>query len=144
LPNSDLSYAWRLTPNPAVERDARIRAYFFHSAGAPLTLIVRPALGAMPMRTLGVICGRRARTIGIVALTVVFVASCAHQPISAAQDAPGFLSGLLHGFLICFSLIASVFTDVRIYAFPNSGGPYDLGFCLGAAAFSGGGGASAR
>jgi hypothetical protein len=96
------------------------------------------------MRTLGVICGGRTRMIGMVALAVLFVAGCAHQPISAAQDAPGFLSGLLHGFLICFSLIASVFTDVRIYAFPNSGGSYDVGFCLGAAAFLGAGGASAR
>ncbi len=96
------------------------------------------------MHNLSVIYGHRARTIGIVALSVLFIASCAHQPISTTPDAPGFLSGLLHGFLICFSLVASVFTDVRIYAFPNSGGPYDLGFCLGAAAFLGAGGASAR
>jgi hypothetical protein len=38
----------------------------------------------------------------------------------------------------------SIFTDVRIYAFPNSGGWYDFGFFLGAASFFGGGGASAR
>jgi len=43
-----------------------------------------------------------------------------------------------------FSLIGSIFTDVRIYAFPNSGGWYDFGFFLGAASFLGGGGASAR
>jgi hypothetical protein len=54
------------------------------------------------------------------------------------------LFGLLHGFLILFSFVASLFTDYRIYAFPNSGGWYDFGFLLGAMSFLGGGGASAR
>lgn len=52
--------------------------------------------------------------------------------------------GFLHGFIIVFSLIGSIFTDVRIYAFPNSGFWYDLGFFLGASAFLGGGGAGAK
>jgi hypothetical protein len=70
--------------------------------------------------------------------------SCATQPPVAGGGPPGFLFGLLHGFLILFSFIASLFTDVRIYAFPNSGGWYDFGFLLGAMSFLGGGGASAR
>jgi hypothetical protein len=37
-----------------------------------------------------------------------------------------------------------MFTDFRIYAFPNSGGWYDFGYLLGAMGFLGGGGASAR
>jgi hypothetical protein len=74
----------------------------------------------------------------------LIVASCATQPPPAVIDPPGFLSGLLHGFLILFSFIASVFTDYRIYAFPNSGGWYDFGYLLGAMAFLGGGGAGAR
>jgi hypothetical protein len=41
------------------------------------------------------------------------------------------------GFL--FSLIASLFVDVRIYAYPNSGWWYDLGFILGVMAFYGSG-----
>jgi hypothetical protein len=49
------------------------------------------------------------------------VGSCARQPRPEAFDPPGFFSGLLHGFLIMFSFIASLFTDVRIYSFPNSG-----------------------
>jgi hypothetical protein len=53
-------------------------------------------------------------------------------------DPPGFWRGLLHGFTILFSLIASIFTDHRIYAYPNAGGWYDLGFFLGASAFLGG------
>jgi hypothetical protein len=52
--------------------------------------------------------------------------------------------GLIHGFLIVFSLIASFFVDVRIYAFPNAGHMYDLGYVLGAMLFLGGSGASGR
>jgi len=44
---------------------------------------------------------------------------------------PGFWMGLLHGFIVPGSLIASIWNDVRIYAFPNNGGWYDLGFTLG-------------
>jgi hypothetical protein len=69
--------------------------------------------------------------------------SCATQPKPQAFDPPGFFSGLLHGFLILFSFIASLFTNVRIYSFPNSGGWYDFGYLIGASMFLGGGGASA-
>ena len=79
-----------------------------------------------------------------VSLIVLLLASCASQPPPEVLNPPGFWSGLLHGFLMLFSLIGSIFTDVRIYAFPNSGGWYDFGFFLGAASFLGGGGASAR
>lgn len=83
------------------------------------------------------------------ALTVVVaalaLASCAHQPPPVKVfDPPGFFSGLAHGFLILFSLIGSLFTDVRVYAFPNSGFWYDVGYFLGASAFLGGGGGAAR
>jgi len=37
-----------------------------------------------------------------------------------------------------FSLIGSLFFDIRIYGFPNSGSGYDVGFVLGAAVFYGG------
>lgn len=73
----------------------------------------------------------------------LLMSSCAHQPEPMAYDPPGFFSGVLHGFLILFSLIGSIFTDIRIYAFPNSGGWYDFGYLIGAAMFLGGGGASA-
>jgi hypothetical protein len=53
-----------------------------------------------------------------------------------------FGSGLLHGFLIFFSFIGSLFTNVRIYAFPNSGVWYDFGYLIGASMFLGGAGAS--
>jgi hypothetical protein len=52
--------------------------------------------------------------------------------------------GLLHGFLILFSLIGSFLMDIRIYAFPNAGRWYDLGYFLGALMFLGGGAAAGR
>jgi hypothetical protein len=70
--------------------------------------------------------------------------SCAHQPRPESYDPPGFFSGLFHGFIILFSLIGSIFTDIRIYAFPNSGFFYDLGFLIGAAGFLSGAGASSQ
>jgi hypothetical protein len=76
----------------------------------------------------------------IIALTL---ASCATQPKPEAYDPPGFFSGLLHGFLILFSFIAGLFTDVRIYSFPNSGGWYDFGYLIGASIFLGGSGSAA-
>ena len=86
---------------------------------------------------------RRVFAFAVVSAAVLVLASCATQPSSSAYDPPGFFSGLLHGFLIVFGFIGSLFTDFRIYAFPNSGGWYDFGYLLGAAMFLGGGGASA-
>jgi hypothetical protein len=79
----------------------------------------------------------------VMAMALV-VASCATQPRPEAYDPPGFFSGLLHGFLIVFSFIGSLFTDVRIYNFPNSGGWYDFGYLIGASMFLGGGGEISR
>lgn len=80
----------------------------------------------------------------LIAAGGLFLASCATQPYPSAYDPPGFFSGLLHGFLIVFSFIGSLFTDYRIYAFPNSGGWYDFGYLIGAGIFLGGAGGSAR
>lgn len=62
------------------------------------------------------------------------LAGCAAQP--AAHGGPGFFLGLLHGLLALFSLLGSLFLPVRIYAFPNSGFGYDLGFVLGFGIFA--------
>ena len=75
---------------------------------------------------------------------VVAVVGCATQPHPTSGSPPGFLSGLLHGFIMPFSLVASLFTDVRIYSFPNGGGWYDFGFVLGASMIFGGSGAGSR
>ena len=52
--------------------------------------------------------------------------------------------GFVHGFISLSSLIGSIFWDIRVYAFPNSGGWYDFGFVLGAMIFFGGGGAASH
>lgn len=85
------------------------------------------------------------RTISIFAICAIaaLLTSCATQPPVDAYNPPGFFSGLIHGFLILFGFLAGIFTDYRIYAFPNSGGWYDFGYLIGAAMFFGGG-ASAR
>jgi hypothetical protein len=69
---------------------------------------------------------------------MLLISGCAHQPQPSAFEPPGFWFGLLHGFLIVFSFIASLFTNVRIYSFPNSGGWYDFGYLIGVASFFGG------
>ena len=74
----------------------------------------------------------------------VVITSCATQSLEQVADPPGFLKGLLHGFIILFSFIASLFTEYSIYAFPNSGGWYDFGFLLGVMIFFGGSGAGSR
>lgn len=76
----------------------------------------------------------------VVSLVAALVlAACATQPTQVVAGAPGFWHGLLHGIIAPFALIASLFTDVRIYAVPNSGWWYDLGFYLGIAGAAGGG-----
>ena len=80
----------------------------------------------------------------LLAVIVTFLVSgCATQMAVEAEDPPGFFHGLLHGFLILFSFIGSLFTDYEVYAFPNSGGWYDLGFLFGASIFLGGSGGGA-
>jgi hypothetical protein len=82
----------------------------------------------------------RWRSLAAALVLVVLVASCAHQPPpSGAAPLPGFLLGLLHGYISLFSMIASLFFEVRIYEYPNAGFFYDLGFVIGAFAFYGSG-----
>ena len=90
---------------------------------------------------------RNATFLLFIAALMVF--SCARQPDPSRQLTPGelgftsqaagFLVGLFHGVTIVINMFASLIFDVRIYAFPNSGLLYDLGFMLGAAAALGGG-----
>jgi hypothetical protein len=88
---------------------------------------------------------RRHFYFGGLLLMAALVTSCATQPMpTGGADLPGFWLGFWHGLAMLFSLVASIFTDCRIYAFPNSGGWYDFGFVLGASACFGGGAASAR
>lgn len=67
---------------------------------------------------------------------LLFSAGCAYQASPSAypaeSDVPGFFHGILHGFTMIFSLVAELFSDRRIYAFPNSGAWYDFGYVIGA------------
>jgi hypothetical protein len=85
---------------------------------------------------------------GVLAVAILLtlgLSGCAHQPIGTfSPGAPGFWLGLLHGVIAPISLIGSFFADHRIYAIPNSGVLYDLGFLLGLSAWGGGGAYSAR
>lgn len=66
---------------------------------------------------------------------VITVAGCATQPVEYSPGAPGFLYGLLHGVISPYVLVLSFFTDYRMYAYPNTGVPYDIGFFLGFAGY---------
>lgn len=85
----------------------------------------------------------RASILLFLCVAAISLYGCATQPLPGGSSGPGFFLGLLHGFVVLFSFIASLFTDYRIYAYPNSGGWYDFGFLLGAMSFFGGGGAGA-
>jgi hypothetical protein len=80
-----------------------------------------------------------ARKAMVLVSIAVTLAARATQPAPSVADAPGFWLGLLHGLIAPFSLIASLFRDVRIYAYPNAGGWYDFGYYLGIAGTLGGG-----
>jgi hypothetical protein len=75
---------------------------------------------------------------------IFLISSCATQSTEPVPHIPGFLYGLIHGFILLFSFIAGLFTDYEIYAFPNSGGWYDFGYLLGVMFFFGGGGAGSK
>lgn len=87
----------------------------------------------------------RRRVIAATALALLTLAGCASQPYVATTGSPGFLHGLLHGFIVWFALVGHLFNhNVRIYAYPNNGGWYDFGFLIGAGLWGGFAGASAR
>jgi hypothetical protein len=73
------------------------------------------------------------RIVACVVLAATMLGACATQPSLAGVEMPGFLHGVLHGAIMPFSFIGSFWFDVRIYAFPNTGWPYDLGYMTGAA-----------
>ena len=70
-------------------------------------------------------------TLVILSASMILLTACATQPAPITHDAPGFLLGLFHGFTAIISLVGSIFLQVRVYAFPNSGFWYDFGFVTG-------------
>jgi hypothetical protein len=71
------------------------------------------------------------RSVGLIIAGTALLAACASQPVGGPPAGPGFLAGLLHGFFALPALIGSLFFPWRVYAFPNSGFGYELGFVLG-------------
>lgn len=76
-------------------------------------------------------------------VTMILVTSCAETVqfnLNFATENYGFWSGLLHGIILPFSFIGSLFNDdVAIYAINNTGAWYDFGFAFGASIIFGGG-----
>ena len=87
---------------------------------------------------------------GALFLTLIlatFFISCA-QPIpvelASGTEVFGFWKGLLHGIILPFSFIGSLFKDdIAIYAINNNGAWYDFGFAFGASIIFGSGGKGA-
>ncbi len=88
----------------------------------------------------------RRRAVGALVLLAALVAACATQPDAGRYgDEPGFFLGLFHGWTMLFAFVGGLFSDtIEIYAFPNTGWPYDLGYVFGAAIFFSGAGAAAK
>ena len=79
------------------------------------------------------------------ALGLLTLAGCATQPPAEPPTGAvtGFFLGLFHGATLFFAFVASLFTEYRVYAYPNAGGWYDLGFLIGVMAVFGGSGRAA-
>ena len=75
----------------------------------------------------------RARTIAVLTLALALTACIAKQgPGAVNPSGPGFLEGLLHGFVFPVAWLVSLFTDdIAVYAVPNNGGWYNFGYFLG-------------
>ncbi len=73
---------------------------------------------------------------------MLLLSACASQvpdAVNAAQETPGFMWGLWHGFIFPFAWAGSLFSDdIAVYAVPNRGGWYDFGFFLGITVLGGG------
>jgi hypothetical protein len=68
----------------------------------------------------------------LVAASALLLVSCSFATAGySGYDLPGFFMGIWHGLLAPWSLIARLFLEVRMYACPNAGWVYDLGFLIG-------------
>ena len=70
---------------------------------------------------------------GFAAFAAVLLAGCGFvgsSPIDPNAP-PGFFSGIWHGMIAPYTLIFRLFFDIKMYAVPNTGWFYDLGFWIG-------------
>jgi hypothetical protein len=79
------------------------------------------------------------RSALVLAASLAAAACATAVPSAASAGQPGFLLGLLHGFILPFAWIGSLFSEtIAIYAVPNNGGWYDFGFVVGVVILGGG------
>ena len=66
-------------------------------------------------------------------LAVVLLSGCTFAGDSStfSSGTPGFLMGIWHGITAPYTLVVRFFLDIKMYAIPNSGLTYDIGFLLG-------------
>lgn len=76
---------------------------------------------------------RQFRIFTIAFLGLAVSACIAKQgPDAVTPAGPGFLEGVLHGFIFPVAWVVSLFTDdIAIYAVPNNGGWYNFGYFIG-------------
>lgn len=72
-------------------------------------------------------------TLILLSIPMIASAGCGFiQPADLPlSDVPGFFSGFWHGLIAPYTLIVGIFIKVYMYAIPNSGWGYNLGFLLG-------------
>lgn len=88
--------------------------------------------------------GKRYQFLFFATILLLMATGCADAV--PEREAPyGFFSGLVHGLILPFSFIVSLFdADTVIYSVFNNGGWYDFGFVLGASLVLGGGGSASK
>ena len=70
--------------------------------------------------------------------SLCLLAACATRPMGGHND-PALVRGIIDGLLAPISFVVSLFSDtIRMYAYPNIGRWYDLGFLMGLSAWGGG------
>ena len=70
--------------------------------------------------------------VSAVVVPLLLLAACGFVGVpTAGSDPPGFFAGVWHGLLAPWTLILRLFLDIKMYAVPNTGWFYDLGFLIG-------------
>lgn len=75
---------------------------------------------------------QRVLKTSVLLLCIVVLTGCTFAGTSAnLNHIPGFFMGIWHGLVAPYTLVVRWFIDIQMYALPNSGFGYDLGFLLG-------------
>jgi len=71
--------------------------------------------------------------ISLLSLSLILLSACTFAGDSTPwiTGTPGFLMGVWHGMVAPYTLIVRFFLEIKMYAIPNSGFGYDIGFLVG-------------